>query len=172
MADQPTVGTAESTAGGAAPVAVARVRISGAQRAFNVAVRGLLRAPLVSAGIGRRLVTLYVVGRKSGTRYRVVVAYTRHEGDLLVGTPFKWIRNLRTGESLEVRLKGRLRQADVIAYSSEADVTRLYSVMCRDNHAFAGFNKIGLDAAGNPSPGDLRQAWAAGARAARLHIRA
>jgi len=40
--------------------------------------------------------------------------------------------------------------------------------MAPDNHQFAAFNRIGLDQRGNPRPGDLHLAWAAGARAALL----
>ena len=134
----------------------------------NRVVRGLLRIPLLSSAVGGRLVTLYIVGRKSGRRYTIPVAYTRQGDDLLIGTPFGWGRNLRTGEPVAIRLKGRLRQADVQAYKDEADVTRLYATMCRDNKQFAGFNKVGFDAAGNPEPDDLHLAWMAGARAFRL----
>ena len=134
----------------------------------NRVVRGLLRTPLLSRVVGGRLVTLYIVGRKSGRRYTVPVAYTRQGDDLLIGTPFGWGRNLRTGEPVEIRLMGRLRQADVRVYSSEADVTGAYTTMCRDNKTFAKFNKIGFDAAGNPEPDDLHLAWMAGARAFRL----
>jgi len=134
----------------------------------NRVVRGLLRTPLLSRAMGSRLVTLYIVGRKSGRRYTIPVAYTRHEGDLLIGTPFGWGRNLRTGEPVEIRLKGRRRQADVRAYSAEADVVGMYAIMTRDNKAFAKFNKAGFDASGNPDPEDLHLAWMAGARAFRL----
>ena len=118
--------------------------------------------------MGRRLVTLYIVGRKSGRRYTIPVAYTRDKGDLLIGTPFGWGRNLRTGEPVEIRLKGRRRQADVRVYSGEAEVVAAYTTMTRDNKAFANFNKVGFDAAGNPDPEDLHLAWMAGARAFRL----
>ena len=111
---------------------------------------------------------MYVVGRKSGRHYAVPVAYTRHEGDLLVGTPFGWGRNLRTGEAVALRLKGRRRLADVRVLTEERDVVDAYGVMARDNHQFARFNKIGFDRVGNPVPGDLHLAWAAGARAFRL----
>jgi deazaflavin-dependent oxidoreductase (nitroreductase family) len=137
----------------------------------NRIVRGLLRVPLLSRGVGQRLVTLYVVGRKSGKRYTVPVAYTRHEGTLLIGTPFGWGRNLRTGEPVEVRFKGRRRVADVEVFTDEDAVVRDYAVIARDNRNFAGFNKIGLDEAGRPDPGDLHLAWAAGARAIRLTLR-
>ena len=175
MADQSVAGTAGSaagnTGGGAGAPAAPRVRISPVQGVFNYIIRGLLRTPGIAAGIGSRLVVLYIVGRKSGKRYTIVVAYTRHEGNLLIGTPFGWARNLRTGEPVAIRLKGRLRQADVTAYRDEAEVARAYGIMCRDNHTFAKFNKIGLDAAGNPSPEDLHDAWAAGARAFLLSPR-
>jgi deazaflavin-dependent oxidoreductase (nitroreductase family) len=138
------------------------------QSLANRVVRGLLRTPLLSRAVGSRLVTLYIVGRKSGRRYTIPVAYTRDEGDLLIGTPFGWGRNLRAGEPVELRLKGRRRTADVRVYTVEADVTGAYATMCRDNKAFANFNKIGFDASGNPDPEDLHLAWMAGARAFRL----
>jgi deazaflavin-dependent oxidoreductase (nitroreductase family) len=134
----------------------------------NVVVRGLLRTPLLSRAVGSRMVTLYIVGRKSGRRYTIPVAYTRQGDDLLIGTPFGWGRNLRTAEPVEIRLRGRLRQADVRVYKDEAGVTGEYTTMCRDNKVFAKFNKIGFDAAGNPEPDDLHLAWMAGARAFRL----
>jgi len=134
----------------------------------NRVVRGLLRTPLVSRAMGSRLVTLYIVGRKSGRRYTIPVAYTRNGEDLLIGTPFGWGRNLRTGEPVEIRLKGRRRQADVQVYTDEADVVGKYAIMTRDNRQFATFNKVGFDADGNPSPEDLHLAWMAGARAFRL----
>ena len=138
------------------------------QGVANRIVRGLLRTPLISRGIGKRLITLYVVGRKTGRRYSVPVAYTRHEGDLLIGTPFGWGRNLRTGEPVDVRLQGKLRQADVQAFTDEPGVVENYTIIARDNRNFAKFNKITFDHDGNPDAADLHLAWAAGARAFRL----
>ena len=145
-----------------------RAKLLAVQGLVNRIIRGMLRTPLVGRLAGRRLVTVYVVGRKSGRRYTVPVAYTRHEGDLLVGTPFGWGRNLRTGEPVAIRFKGRKRLADVQVLTDENDVAGAYAVMARDNHAFAKFNNIGFDADGNPEPSDLHLAWAAGARAFRL----
>jgi len=138
------------------------------QSLANRLVRGLLRTPLIARAMGRRLVVLYITGRKSGRRYVIPIAYTRDGASLLSGSPFAWGRNLRTGESITIRLQGRLRQADVEVFSSETDVVRLYEHMCRDNCVFASFNKIALDDSGAPSPADLHAAWAAGARAFRL----
>ena len=145
-----------------------RAQTMAMQNVGNRIVRGMLRTPLLCRLAGRRLVTLYIVGRKSGRHYTVPVAYTRSEGDLLIGTPFGWGRNLRTGEAVAIRLKGRRRLADVEVFTDERAVTDAYGVMCRDNRTFAKFNGVGLDAAGNPDQTDLRLAWAAGARAFRL----
>ncbi|GIF23895.1 deazaflavin-dependent oxidoreductase (nitroreductase family) [Actinoplanes tereljensis] len=141
------------------------------QGVANRVVRGLLRTPLLSRVVGERLITLYVVGRKSGKRYPVPVAYLAHEGALLIGTPFGWGRNLRTGVPVEVRFKGRLRVADVVVRADEDAVVEDYAVMARHNRNFASFNKIGIDQDGNPDPADLRLAWTAGARAFRLKLR-
>ena len=133
----------------------------------NLIVRGLLRTPFLCRLVGKRLITVYVVGRKTGRHYTVPVAYTQHDG-LLIGTPFGWGRNLRTGEPVDIRLKGKRRPADVEVFSDEAGVVEHYAIMARDNRNFAKFNKIGLDRAGEPSQADLQLAWAAGARAVRL----
>jgi hypothetical protein len=133
------------------------------QGAANRVVRVLLRTPLLARLVGARLVTLYVVGR-----YTVPVAYSRHEGALLFGTEFRWVRNLRSGEPVEIRFKGRRQTADVTVTSDEAGVVADYGVLARDNHQFARFNRIALDAAGEPDPADLRRCWAAGARTVRL----
>ena len=134
----------------------------------NRIVRGLLRTPLVCRLAGKRLITVYAVGRKSGRHYTIPVAYTPHDGSLLIGTPFGWGRNLRTGEPVDIRLRGKRRPAEVHVLTDEAGVVELYGVMARDNHSFAKFNKIGFGPAGTPDPVDLHLAWAAGARAIRL----
>jgi hypothetical protein len=150
------------------PTPDARAHTMALQGAMNRVILGLLRTPLLCTVVGNRLITLYIVGRKSGRHYTIPVAYTRHDGILLVGTPFAWGRNLHTGEPLDIRLKGKRRPADVEVLIDEAAVVENYAVMARDNHNFAKFNNVGLDQAGNPSPGDLHLAWAAGARVFRL----
>lgn len=141
------------------------------QGVANRIVRGLLRVPLLSRLVGSRLITLYVVGRKSGKLYLVPVAYTRHEGALLIGSPFAWGKNLRSGEPIEVRYRGSRRVADVQVIADEAGVVEHYALIARDNRNFASFNKIGFVADGEPDPGDLHKAWAAGARVFRLILK-
>jgi deazaflavin-dependent oxidoreductase (nitroreductase family) len=138
------------------------------QGVANRVVRVLLATPLLARLVGARLVTLYVVGRKSGKRYSVPVAYSRHEGALLFATEFRWVRNLRTGEPVDIRFKGRRWTADVTVTTDESGVVADYGFLARDNHQFARFNRITLDAAGEPDPDDLRRCWAAGGRTVRL----
>lgn len=138
------------------------------QKLTNTLIRGLLRTPGVSRLIGAKLLTIYVIGRKSGQRYAIPVAYTPRDADLLIGSPFGWIRNLRTGDPVDIRLKGRRVTADVRVFRDEAGVVATYAAMARENHTFAGFNKIAIGADGEPDPGDLLLAFRAGARAAVL----
>ncbi|MGC2485739.1 MAG: nitroreductase/quinone reductase family protein [Acidimicrobiales bacterium] len=115
------------------------------QRPVNRIVRGLLRAPLLCRLVGKRLLVVYLVGRKTGRHYAVPVAYTRANGNLLVGSPFSWIRNLRTGERVVIRLQGRQRPADVQVLTEQTEVIEHLALMARENHQFAKFNKIGFD---------------------------
>lgn len=167
---QPHPGTTSRPAHDGGPP-VRRVQTLPVQGLVNRITRSLLRLPLVSRLVGRGLITLYVVGRKTGKRYTVPMAYTRYEDTLLLGTGFPWGRNLRTGEPLEVRYKGKRRLADVRVLTDEAEVTRYYALIAQRNPNFARFNKIRVGADGNPDPDDLRAAWADGARVILLTLR-
>jgi deazaflavin-dependent oxidoreductase (nitroreductase family) len=148
-----------------------QAQVMAGQKVINRIASLLLRTPGVSSGIGRRLIIITVTGRKTGKKYSVPVSYTRHDGAVLFGTQFAWARNMRTGDPVEVILRGKRRQADVQVISDEEGVVTMYDVICRDNHQFARFNNISLGPDGTPSPGDLHQAWVAGARAYRLSPR-
>jgi deazaflavin-dependent oxidoreductase (nitroreductase family) len=148
-----------------------RVKPLAFQGVVNRIARGLLRVPLLSRVVGNGLIILYVVGRKSGKRYTVPMAYLRHEGALLLGSGFAWGKNLRTGEAVEVRFKGKRRLADVRVLTDEAAVVEHYAIIARRNPGFARINKIGFDRDGNPDPNDLRSAWADGARIFLLTLR-
>ena len=159
---------------GGQPASAARAQTLPLQGLVIRVNRGQLRTPLLCRLVGRRLLTVYLVGRKSGRRYAVPVACTRRNGTLLVGTQFAWARNLRTGELVHIRLAGKRRSADVHVVADETGAVGHLALMARDNHqfarfnkiGFARFNKIGLDQRGDPGPDDLHLAWAAGARVA------
>jgi deazaflavin-dependent oxidoreductase (nitroreductase family) len=127
-------------------------------------MRRLLATPGVSSMIGSRLLTVYAVGRKTGRAYTVPVAYTTFEGALVIGTPFGWAKNLRTGEPVWIRYKGKKVQADVEAFTDEENVTRIFAALAKAGPAFASFNKIRVEN-GVPNASDLHDAWADGSRA-------
>lgn len=161
----PTAAYGKPTTSGPQPLATY-------QGALNRFMRGMLRAPVLSRGIGSKLLTFTVVGRKSGKTYVIPVAYTRHEGRLLVGTRlWPWTKNLRPGEPAKVRVKGREILADWELLTDEQSVVELYGVIARDNHTNAKFAGIGFDADGTPNQADLHQAWAKGCVVIRLTLR-
>lgn len=148
-----------------------RVKLFAFQGVLNRFVRTLLRVPLLSRVVGNRLITLYVVGRKSGKLYTVPMAYLWHEGALLLGSGFAWGKNLRTGDTLEVRFMGKRRLTDVRVLTDEVAVVEHYGIIARHNPGFAKINNIGFGEDGNPDPNDLHSAWAAGARVFLLTLR-
>jgi hypothetical protein len=95
--------------------------------------------PVLFRGVGKRLVTLHIVGSKSGRRHTVPVAFTAPEGILLMGRSFAWGLNLRNGESVEVRLKGKRVLAEVLVLTHEAALGDEYAVIARSNRTFAQF---------------------------------
>lgn len=133
------------------------------QTAVNHVVRTLLRVPVLSGVVGKHLLTLHVVGRKSGKAYDVPLAYTRHNGTLLIGTAQRpWVKNLRPGTPVAASLGGPRQQFNPTVYTSEADVLRLYEIIARDNAANAKFNGIGFGADGAPVKADIYQTWKLG----------
>ena len=100
--------------------------------------------------------------------YSVPVAYVAEGNDLLIGTSFGWGRNLRTGEPVAIRLRGKRRRADVQVSTKEPEVVSAYAHMARVNPTFAKFSSIHLSEADEPDRHDLHLAWAGGARAIRL----
>jgi hypothetical protein len=154
--------------GDADPGGPQRAKTLRGQKWINLVVRALLRTPGLCRIIGQRLVTVYVIGRSSGRRYIIPVAYLRDGADLLIGTSFAWGRNLRTGDTVTIRHRGKLVRASVRVSTNEAEVVTEYATMAKANPTFAHLSGISIDDDGEPDPNDLKLAWAGGARAARL----
>ncbi|MFD3743516.1 nitroreductase/quinone reductase family protein [Nocardia sp. NPDC058633] len=133
------------------------------QAAVDSVVRSLLKVPVLSGIVGKRLATLHVVGRKSGTVYDVPVAYTEHDGALLIGTSLRpWVKNLRGDGRVTLSRGAGPESFTATVYTDEEDVIELFAVIARDNKQNAGFNGIGYLADGEPSKADIYQTWQQG----------
>lgn len=136
-------------------------RPSRLQRYGDAFVRTLLRSPLHRLLSGRLLI-ITVVGRRTGRVYRLPVGYAEHDGALLIGSAGTWRRNLRPGEPVTVRLRGRDRQADADVVTDEGRAAELYRVILRHNPVHGRFAGIGVGPDGDPDRDDLHRALARG----------
>lgn len=107
-------------------------------RVANVPMRRLLGLPFPTP-LSRRLMLLTLTGRRTGRVYRQPVSYTPDNEDLLTPGGGKWKWNLREGEPVTIRLRGR----DVVArpeFVREPDkVERLLRRMMSANPRLASF---------------------------------
>ncbi|WP_019925870.1 nitroreductase family deazaflavin-dependent oxidoreductase [Nocardia sp. BMG111209] len=143
--------------------------MNGRQHLVNRFVRGLFRLPVLGGLVGRRLLILYVVGRKTGKEYAIPLAYTRHDGALVIGArKHPWVRNLRADVPVQISTGGPRRTADAKVFTDAENVQRLYEVVARDNRQNARYNGIGFDADGNPNKADLYQTWQLGGAIVQL----
>lgn len=142
------------------------------QRVTNSVVRTLLKAPLLGPVVGRRLMILHVVGRKTGRVFDIPVAYSRHDGALLIGTALRpWVKNIRPGTPVQVSMGGPRRSADAEVFTDADEVMHWFEIVARDNRRNARYNGIGFDADGNPNKADLYQTWQLGGAVIRLVLR-
>ncbi|WP_141717602.1 nitroreductase/quinone reductase family protein [Nocardia altamirensis] len=158
MSDRPTTENPYGTPSTTGPEPIGK-----SQARTNKIVRSLLRVPGISRVVGNYLMTLHIVGRKSGKRYDVPVAYTKHDGSLLIGTALRpWVKNLQAGDPVQVS-RGRKPEMFVpVVHTAEQDVMRLYAIIAADNKTNAKFNGIGFTADGAPNKADLYQTWQLG----------
>ncbi|MFF2084291.1 hypothetical protein ACFVVM_10960 [Nocardia sp. NPDC058176] len=133
------------------------------QSALNTVVRSLLKVPGLSGVVGKRLATLHVVGRSSGKVYDIPIAYTNHEGSLIIGTSLRpWVKNLRGGAEVRISRGSAPETFTATVHTDEAAVLDLFAVIARDNKQNAKFNGIGYTPDGEPSKADIYQTWQQG----------
>jgi deazaflavin-dependent oxidoreductase (nitroreductase family) len=136
---------------------------------FNVPMRELLGLP-VATPLSKRLMLVHHTGRKTGKHYRQPVSYVDDHGTLLTPGGGRWTRNLRGGESVRVRLRGR----DVTAYpelvADPDEIERLLAVMAKANPSLRRFVPIPRDAEGRLERASLAAAIEHGFRVVRWHL--
>jgi deazaflavin-dependent oxidoreductase (nitroreductase family) len=82
---------------------------------------------------------LEFTGRKTGKRYQQPVSYTRDGNVLLTPGGGRWKLNLRDGESIAVRFRGRKVQLRPEFVTDTDEVAELVAKMVATNPRAAGF---------------------------------
>jgi hypothetical protein len=107
-------------------------------RAVNVPMRAILGLPIATP-LGKRLMLVYLTGRKTGKHYRQPVSYVRDGETLLTPGGGRWKLNLVEGEPTHVRLGGRDIALRPELVRDPAEVDRLLGVMSAENPMVSRF---------------------------------
>jgi 3-oxoacyl-[acyl-carrier protein] reductase len=110
-------------------------------RMVNVPMRTVLSLPFETP-ISRRLMLLFFTGRKTGRPYRQPVSYVQ-DGDVLL-TPGggRWKLNLREGEPIKIRVRGRDVNARPEFVGDPGEVEVLLRKMMAANPRVASFGPV------------------------------
>ena len=143
-------------------------RMARRMRLANVPMRFLLGLPFPTP-LSSRLMLVTHTGRKTGRRYRQPVSYVR-DGDVLL-TPGggRWTDNLRDGEPVPVRLRGRdvVARPDLVRDPDEVD--RLLRRMYERSSSVARFIPF-MERDGTIDRTKLETALRFGFRVVRWHV--
>lgn len=124
--------------------------------AMNAVMGGVLRTPLVHRALSGQLLVVEVIGRKTGRRYRVPLAYRRSGDALLVVTEGRWRRNLVEGRPVGVLLRGRTEQMSPEVIADEAGCTPLLREILTHSPALRRQLRIDVNPEGDPDSADVR----------------
>jgi len=140
-----------------------------AMRLVNVAMRRILALPF-STPLSKRLMLLYLTGRRTGRSYRQPVSYVRPEDSLLTPAGGRWKLNLQAGRPERIRLDGHdvTARPDLIGDIDEID--RLLMVMTASNPRTASFTPIPRRDDGHFDRSGLANAVAHGFGIIRWHL--
>lgn len=112
-------------------------------RIVNVPMRLILRLPF-STPLGKRLMLVYLKGRKTGKEYKQPMSYVLDDDRLLTPGGGKWKLNLVEGRPEHVRLRGRDVSLSPELVRDPTEVERLLGVMSTKNRMverFSGLHK-------------------------------
>lgn len=140
-----------------------------AMRLVNLPMRRILALPFPTP-LSKRLMLLYLTGRRSGKSYRQPVSYVR-DGDLLL-TPGggNWKLNLEPGRPERIRLGGRVVTARPDQLDDIDEIDGALMTMTAVNPRTASFVPITRQDDGHFDRDGLINAVAHGFRIVRWHL--
>ena len=138
-------------------------------RAVNVPMRTILGLPFATP-LSKRLMLLFLTGRKTGRSYRQPVSYVRDGAVLLTPGGGNWKFNLTDGKPVRIRLRGRdvLARPDIVRDAGE--VERLLGIMTMANPMVGRFIPIPRGPDGRLDPQRLNAAITYGFRIIRWRL--
>jgi hypothetical protein len=137
-------------------------------RIVNVPMRAVLGLPF-GTPLGKRLMLVYLTGRVTGKRYRQPVSYVRDGDDLLTPGGGRWRLNLRDGEPVRIRLRGRDLTVRPDLVKDPDEIERLLGVMTAANPGISRFVRIPETPDGHLDRSSLAAAVRYGFRIVRWH---
>ncbi len=110
--------------------------------------------------VDKNVVLITYTGRKSGLTKTVPVNYLLEEKTIHVISVRNrnWWRNLKGGATVEVLLKGKMRNAWAVLLEDRKKVAEELHLICKHNPKYAQYLNIKLNANGIPNPKDLLEA--------------
>ncbi len=138
-------------------------------RVVNVPMRAVLGLPFATP-LGSRLMLVSLTGRRTGKAYRQPLSYVRQGDVLLTPGGGKWKLNLRSGEPVPIRLRGRDVRARAELVSDLDEIERLLAVMTAANPSVSAFVGIPKGPDGRLDRSRLQMAVQYGFRIVRWHL--
>jgi hypothetical protein len=132
-------------------------------------MRRLLSLPFATP-ISKRLMLLYLTGRRTGRSYRQPVSYVRDGDTLLTPGGGTWKLNLQPGRPERIRLNGRTVSARPDLIDDVEEIDRALMTMTAANPRTASFIPIPRQEDGHFEHEALVNAVAHGFRIVRWHI--
>jgi hypothetical protein len=136
---------------------------------INVPMRAFLGLPFATP-LGGRLMLVSLTGRKTGKHYRQPLSYVQQGNVLLTPGGGKWKLNLREGEPVRIRMRGRDVFARPALVSDIDEIERLLAVMTAANPSVASFVGIPKGPDGRLDRIRLEAAIRYGFRIVRWHL--
>ena len=137
-------------------------------RLVNIPMRIVLTLPFATPLSGA-LMLVTLTGRKTGKTYRQPVSYVPDGDTLLTPGGGKWKANLREGQPVRLRLRGRNVIARPELVKDVVEVERLLHRMAASNPRVTSFVPV-IGANGHIDRGKLEAAVNAGFRIVRWHL--
>jgi hypothetical protein len=137
--------------------------------ALSVPMRVVLGLPFPTP-LSRRLMLVHHTGWRTGRRYRQPVSYVAVGATLLTPGGGRWTNNLRNGQSVRLRLRGRDAAARPELVRDPEDIEQLLALMRSANPSLDRFVRIPRGADGRYEQARLQAAIDHGFCVVRWHL--